>query len=508
VTDVTASLGLVVPLFNEADRLGDYGKQLADFVVELPPGSELLFVDDGSADGTVDAVEELIAAHPGRPIRLLARAHEGKGAAVAAGLRAVGGDYTGFCDVDLATPLEHFGNIVGAAMAAPVLAVGSRDLAGSTLVETEGRVRETLGRLYNRVLQVAATPGVVDTQCGAKVASREVWSAILPHCREQGFAWDAELIAVALARRVPVQEVPIAWRHDERSQVRLVRDGWAMVRSIPRIVRSARRAAAELPGARGGDGVFDAENADRLMAADQTHWWFRSKAAFVATALRRTRGDRAGGWFVDVGAGAGGVTSMVGWDLRSTMVVEGNAAMAGQAGRRGLLAVQGEVSALPLGDGAAAVVSLLDVIEHLSDPVPCLMEARRALADDGRVVVSVPAHQWLWSSADEALGHFRRYTRRRLRRDLAAAGLEPVVMTHVFSWLVPPVWATRRLSRGEGAELGLDRTSPVIDRAAMVLTALERSLVGRVSLPWGTSVLCVARPRAAGQRQNSLPTGT
>jgi SAM-dependent methyltransferase len=492
---VTESLGLVVPLYNEQDRLRDYGKLLADFVEDLPEGSELLFVDDGSDDGTATAVEELIAGAPGRPIRLLRRPHQGKGAAVAAGLLEVRGAYAGFCDVDLATPLADFTHIVDAATSSPVLAVGSRDLSGSTLLETEGRVRENLGRLYNRLLQVTVTPGVVDTQCGAKVASREVWALLLPHCRETGFAWDAELIAVARARHVPVQEVPISWRHDPRSRVKLFRDGGAMVGSIPRILRSARRAAAEAERAPSAGGVFDADNAELLMAADATHWWFRSKAAFVATALRRTRTRAEDGWLVDVGAGAGGVTAMVGWDVGRTMVVEGNAAMAAQAGRRGLLAAQGEVAALPLGDGVAAVVSLLDVIEHLDDPLPCLREARRVLADDGRLVVNVPAHQWLWSRADEALGHVRRYTRERLQRELSAAGFEPVFATHVFSWLVPPVWATRRLSRGADAELGLDKTSPVIDRAAMVLTAAERSLVGRVGLPLGTSVLCVARPR-------------
>jgi len=56
------------------------------------------------------------------------------------------------------------------------------------------------------------------------------------------------------------------------------------------------------------------------------------------------------------------------------------------------------------------------------------------------------------------------------------------------------VWFTRRLSR-QGAELGLDKTSPLIDRAAMVLTAAERALVGHVRMPLGTSLLCVARPR-------------
>jgi hypothetical protein len=70
--------------------------------------------------------------------------------------------------------------------------------------------------------------------------------------------------------------------------------------------------------------------------------------------------------------------------------------------------------------------------------------------------------------------------------------MRPVICTHVFSWLVAPVWLKRRVAGGGGAELGLDQTSPVLDRVAMVLTRMERALLGRVDLPFGTSVLCVA----------------
>ena len=116
-------------------------------------------------------------------------------------------------------------------------------------------------------------------------------------------------------------------------------------------------------------------------------------------------------------------------------------------------------------------------------------------------MVNVPAHPWLWSSADEFLGHVRRYTRRGLRTEIEATGFRTRLVTHVFSWLVPPVWATRRLRRDTGPELGLDRTSLLIDSAAAALTLLERTLVGRWSLPLGTSILCVAeKPDSAAAR--------
>jgi glycosyltransferase involved in cell wall biosynthesis/2-polyprenyl-3-methyl-5-hydroxy-6-metoxy-1,4-benzoquinol methylase len=494
LTVVAAGFSIVVPLFNEEDRFAEYGKALVEFIADQPPGSELLFVDDGSTDGTVAAAEDLIDASPDQRVRLIRCPHAGKGAAVATGLRAATAPYAGFCDLDLSTPLDQLERVLHAATRSRSLAIGSRDLAASKLLRAEGPVREALGRTYNRLLQATITPGIVDTQCGAKVAARDVWDAILPHCREVGYAWDAEAIAVARSMRIPVQEVPIEWRHDDRSKVNVLRDGASMVWATQRIWRNVRSSVATDPGAQPAGEVFDDANAELLMDADQDHWWFRSKAAFVSTALRRTTsGAPLDGWLADVGAGSGGVTALIGWDPERMLVVEGNEALVRQAMRvHGLDGAQAVIDHIPLVDGSADVVCLLDVIEHAADPLPALREAGRVLAPGGRLIINVPAHMWLWSSADEFLGHARRYTKPTLRRDLEAAGFRPVVMTHVFSWLVAPVWLKRRFSNSQEAELGLDQTSPLLDRVAMVLTRFERGLIGRISSPIGTSVICVA----------------
>jgi dolichyl-phosphate beta-glucosyltransferase len=509
-------LGLVVPVFDEAIRLDDYGKLLVDFVAQQPVGSELVFVDDGSTDGTAERIVELLANLPGAPARVLRRPHAGKGAAVTAGLRSLDAPLLAYCDLDLSTPLDDLDRIASAAARAGAVAVGSRDLMGSTLVKPQGHVREALGRVYNRLLQVAVTPGVVDTQCGAKAAPRRVWEAVLPHCHEVGFAWDAEVIAVAQALGIEVLEVPVSWRHDDRSKINVGRDGLAMVAATPRIWRSARQATgasrsrttasaavvgrAPAPAHSATDHwteVYDDANARLLAATDRSHWWYRSKAALVATALRRTARPVAGwGWLVDIGAGSGGVTKMLGWSPDRVVLVEGNQALATQArGRHGFTVLQASVHHVPLADATADVVCLLDVIEHLHDPAAALREAARLLAPGGRLVVNVPAHAWLWSAFDEEVGHLRRYTCPALRAELDAADLEPVLLSHVFCWLALPMWVKRSVMSGGVAEFGFDQTSLVIDRVALALTFGERALLGRVTLPLGSSVLCVATRR-------------
>jgi len=328
------SLTLVFPLYLEAHRFSRTADELLAFVNAQPAGSELIFVDDGSTDGTAELVERFIAAHTADPLQLLRRPHLGKGAAVRSGLEAASGEVAGFCDVDLSTPMDDVAVLVDAARQAPILAIASREVAGSELVHRQSRGRELLGRAYNRAVQLTLLPGIVDTQCGAKVARTDLWRRLLPSSREDRFAWDVEVIALAKGLGIGVQELPVGWRHDPGSGIRVGRDGARMLLAIPRIHRRVRQVTAghttpdpvrsvittngsmapsidQLGGS--ASGAFHGENAAALAAADIVHWWFRSKAAFVSSALRRFAPPP--GWLVDVGAGSAGVTALVGWHL-------------------------------------------------------------------------------------------------------------------------------------------------------------------------------------------------
>ncbi|MBV8951132.1 MAG: glycosyltransferase, partial [Actinobacteria bacterium] len=176
--DLTANnavVTLVVPMRNERHRFGGSVEPLIRFIRAQPPGSQLVYVDDGSDDGTPRLVADFVRCHPSDPVRLIERLPAGKGAAVQAGLATATAGVAAFCDIDLATPLEDLRRIIEAASRAPVLAIGSRDLATSSIVRHESGVRETLGKVYNRAVQLTVAPGIVDTQCGAKAARAEVW---------------------------------------------------------------------------------------------------------------------------------------------------------------------------------------------------------------------------------------------------------------------------------------------------------------------------------------------
>jgi dolichyl-phosphate beta-glucosyltransferase len=505
-SDAKDPVSLVVPVYNERARLGPAVEQLVAFVALRGAGSELIFVDDGSTDGTPSLLEASATESNPVNVRVLRRVHEGKGAAVQAGILAANCPIVAFCDVDLATPLDELGRIVDVA-AQGVLAVGSRGLPTSRLGTREHPVREGLGKSFNRAAQLLVTPGIADTQCGAKAAPRSLWAEILTDVVEPGFAWDVEVIAQALAGGHRVVEVPITWNHQSGSAIRVARDGAQMLAALPRIrrrVRSGRfsRVSPDVPrtGSRtAGAGVFDDDNAATLAAAETAHWWFRSRAAYVNWALGRYAPRQ--GWLVDLGAGGGGVTARLSWDPAAVLAVEGNERLAAQSAHgQHILTVRADASSPPLRVRSAAVVCLLDVVEHSAEPVALLRAGTSLLSEDGIFVVTVPGHRWLWSRADDVLGHQRRYARRTLRTELETAGLRVEYIGHIFSWLVPPVWLRRRVMRPMSPELGLDTGGSIIDAMALVLTASERALLRFVSLPVGTSVLAIARRSEAGER--------
>jgi dolichyl-phosphate beta-glucosyltransferase len=241
------SISLVVPLFNEEDRFAETADEMIAFASRWGPQSEVIWVDDGSSDRTVEVADAFIAQGHNVETKLLRIPHRGKGAAVRTGLLASRCSFRAFCDVDLATPLADIGRLIDICERDGGLVIGSRGLPTSKVLEHESFLREQLGRAYNRVVRAFLTPGIFDTQCGAKAASNDVWVDLLSRCREDGFAADVELIAMAMALEIPVTELGVRWAHDNRSRVHMWKDGLAMLTSLLRIWRRIRLAGRQDP---------------------------------------------------------------------------------------------------------------------------------------------------------------------------------------------------------------------------------------------------------------------
>jgi ubiquinone/menaquinone biosynthesis C-methylase UbiE len=238
----------------------------------------------------------------------------------------------------------------------------------------------------------------------------------------------------------------------------------------------------------------------QFVELERTHFWFVGRRRIFFHLLDRELAGRGPMRILDVGCGAGGMLEalsgygeVTGVDMSPELVE-----FCHQRGFENV--VVGSAYELPAGDGSIDLVTLFDTIEHVPDDARALREAERVLAPGGLVFISTPAYQFLYANNDRVAHHERRYTARQLRRRLSDAGLEPVLVTYfntlLFPAILPAVLAkkvTERLS-DPGDRTNLSHTmNPVLNRALAATMSSERHLVARFSLPFGHSIIAIAR---------------
>lgn len=233
---------------------------------------------------------------------------------------------------------------------------------------------------------------------------------------------------------------------------------------------------------------------------EDRHWWFRSRRRVIWALVHRA-GLGPQPRLLDAGCGTGR-NLMEFASLGPAEGVDLSPQAVAFCRQRGLDEVrQAAIEDLPYEAERFDLVLATDVIEHLEDDGPALTELRRVTAPDGRLVVTVPAYQWLWSQHDTSWQHFRRYTRRRLRERVRATGWEPTMDTYFYTTLLPPVAAVRGLQRlranGNGnARSDLHLSPHALDRWLELPVRGEAELIERgASLPAGVSIGMVCRRR-------------
>ena len=234
---------------------------------------------------------------------------------------------------------------------------------------------------------------------------------------------------------------------------------------------------------------------EAMHALELTHWWFRGRRRVLMDMLRTSTSGPSVSRILDFGCGTGGNTSAY-TTMGSVVGIEPDAAAIRLAHGRGPARYcRSRGNTLPFRDGVFDAVVASDVLEHIEDDTAAAAEIARVLRRGGRVIVSVPAHPWLFSEHDAALRHFRRYSKAAIRQVLERNGLTILRLTYWNAALFPLICLRRvigkRWSAG-GAKSDM-RSSPwLVNEALAALLAIEAAVMRHTSLPWGVSLIVLA----------------
>ena len=230
----------------------------------------------------------------------------------------------------------------------------------------------------------------------------------------------------------------------------------------------------------------------------EDNWYFAARADVLTAVIGPLCPDSREFWITDLGGGTGHILARVRKNAAAVAIEEDlQLAIVGRH-RYGIPFVLGDLSdGIPLDDIRIDMVLMLDVLEHVEDERSLLDDVFRILRPKGRLVVSVPAFQALWSRHDELHHHKRRYSRRTLVNVLTAAGFVCERVTYFNTLLLPLVCLSRRLERFSSAwrtsTSDYERPPRFVAGLLRWVFGLERRMIPRWNLPVGVSLLVLAR---------------
>jgi dolichyl-phosphate beta-glucosyltransferase len=237
-------LSIVIPAHNEESRLPRSLEQVFAFLEQQPYSAEVLVVENGSTDRTLEMAQDFAQSHP--QLRVIHSEDRGKGLAVRLGMLAATGDYRFMCDADLSMPIEQVNRFLPPALADMDVAIGSREVKGARRYD-EPAHRHLGGRFINLLIRRLVLPKLQDTQCGFKCFRAAVAQDLFQHQTLTGWSFDIELLYIAYRRGYRVGEVPIDWYYRTESKVSAVRDALRMIGDIFRIRSNGRRGLYNAP---------------------------------------------------------------------------------------------------------------------------------------------------------------------------------------------------------------------------------------------------------------------
>jgi glycosyltransferase involved in cell wall biosynthesis len=230
-------LSIVFPAHNEEQRLPATLENTIEFVHKQPFESEIVVVENGSQDRTLEIARSFEGRIP--DYQVIRMAEKGKGRAVQRGMLAATGQYRFFADADLSMPVDEMVNFLPPRIPDMQVAIASREAPGAVRYH-EPAFRHLVGRVFNTFVRVMALPGLQDTQCGFKCFRGDIVEEIFPLQTLMGWSFDVELLYIARRRGYKIVEIPIPWYFNADSKVRVAKDSLNMAMDMLAIRRNAR----------------------------------------------------------------------------------------------------------------------------------------------------------------------------------------------------------------------------------------------------------------------------
>ncbi|MCC6848492.1 MAG: glycosyltransferase [Deltaproteobacteria bacterium] len=475
------ALSLIVPAYEEAERLPATLHHAAEALPRLAATSEIIVVDDGSHDATAAVAEGFASPVPLRVIRF--PANRGKGAAIAAGVAAARHPYVAFTDADCPYDLEQLRAMLAALDAGEAdVAIGARELAESEINRGYGVLRLLSGRTLSWLTGLALGLPFRDSQCGLKLFRAEAARRLFAVRTIDGFGFDFEILTAALQQGYRVRRFPVRLTHNDDSRIRLVRDSLRMARDLWRVRRKMRAGLYTEVGADGeprpcplcGSGACTPEvvrHGWRMVRCLECALWYLNPPPSAAALARlyeagyfaSVTGDATGyadyagaagdhrdtfrrrlalverhvgsGRLLDVGAGYGYLADVAAARFPERWLVDRSPDAAAHA-PIGTRVVCGTWEQAEVPERYFDVVSMQDALEHFLDPVAALAKTRAALRPGGALLAVTPnvgswiarlqGRRWVSFKFPE---HVVLFSEATLRRALESAGfrLETVV---------------------------------------------------------------------------------
>jgi SAM-dependent methyltransferase len=232
---------------------------------------------------------------------------------------------------------------------------------------------------------------------------------------------------------------------------------------------------------------------DRMAELDERHWWYRARREILADLIRRRIKLPANARILEIGCGTGHNLMMLKQFGKVDGVEIDPAARAIASSRLGHAVKDSPLPALAGIDARAYdLVAILDVLEHVEQDREALVSIAERLKPGGKILITVPAHPWMWSAHDEVNHHKRRYTRKSLSAVIAAAGLKVEMMSWFNSLLFPLAATARAIGRVTGKSDSDDSMPPAFVNGILEkLFGIERYALGRVPFPPGVSLVAI-----------------